>query len=64
MSRTDRDTKTAAARLARLGVVTRVEVRRAGSWFVVDAQVCRGGFASAVYATASTLDAALAHVGC
>ena len=57
-------TKTAAARLANLGRVARCEVRRAGDWYVVDAMVCRGGFMQSVYATAATLDAALAHVGC
>jgi DNA-binding transcriptional regulator YdaS (Cro superfamily) len=57
-------TKTATARLATLGRVTRCEVRRAGDWYVVDAMVCRGGFMQSVHATAATLDAALKHVGC
>jgi len=57
-------TKTATARLSILGHVTRCEVRRAGDWYVVDAMICRGGFAQSVYATAATLDAALKHVGC
>lgn len=57
-------TDTATRRLATMGRVTRCEVRRAGDWFVVDATVCMGGFIRSVYATAATLDAALAHVGC
>lgn len=57
-------TKIARTRLATLGRVTRCEVRRAGDWYVVDAMVCAGGFVRSVYATATTLDAALTHVGC
>lgn len=56
-------TKTATARLAKFGRVTRCTVTTAGGWYVVDATVCAGGSVRGVYATASTLDAALAHVG-
>lgn len=56
--------KTALRRLSTLGRVTRCEVRRAGEWFVVDATVCTAGTVRSLYATASTLDAALAHLGC
>lgn len=64
MNTTKTATKTATARLAILGRVTRCEVRRAGDWFVVDATVCTGGMVRSVYATAATLDAALTHAGC
>ena len=57
-------TKTATARLATLGRVTACKGTLAGGWYVVDATVCAGGFVRGVYATAATLDAALAHLGC
>ena len=56
--------KTAAVRLAKLGRVVACKVTRAGSWYVVDATVCTAGFMRGAYATAATLDAALAHLGC
>jgi hypothetical protein len=55
---------TATARLSALGRVVACKVTRAGDWYVVDATLCRGGFVSSAYATAATLDAALAHLGC
>lgn len=57
-------TDTATRRLATMGRVTRCEVRRAGDWFVVDATVCTMGTVRSLYATASTMDAALSHLGC
>lgn len=56
--------KTATARLAKFGKVVRCEVRRAGSWWVVDATVALAGRVTCCHATAPTLDAALAHLGC
>ena len=60
----DTATKIAAARLAKFGRVVACKVSRAGSWYVIDATVCTAGFMRGAYATAATLDAALAHLGC
>lgn len=57
-------TKTARARLATLGRVTRCEVRDAGGWYVVDAQVARCGRVTECHAVAPTLDGALNRLGC
>lgn len=62
MNRTD--TATATRRLSALGRVHACKVTRAGSWYVVDATLCTAGFVRGAYATAATLDAALAHLGC
>lgn len=56
-------TKEATIRLATLGSVTACAVRRSGDWWVVDAKVYVSGLMMVVFATAPTLDAALAHVG-
>jgi hypothetical protein len=57
-------TKIARTRLATLGRVTRCEVRDAGGWYVVDAQVAQGGRVTECYACAPTLDGALKRLGC